>query len=265
MPLRVCSLYSGSSGNATLVAGGESKILIDCGVSARAVETALHNVGVKPESIKGIFITHEHSDHIKGVGIMSRKYGIPVYANEKTWAAMEDKVGDIGLSSIRIINNESEIFIDDLCVGNFKISHDTVDPISYTVTCENKKVSVVTDTGNITSSMLNAVLGSQLILLESNYDPKMLADCSYPTILKHRIAGSKGHLSNCDCAQTILKLIDRNIKYILLAHLSKESNTPEVAYCTVKNTLEANGVYIGNDVMVDMTYRDRSTHVYNLL
>lgn len=265
MPLRVCSLFSGSSGNTTLIAGSKSKILIDCGVSARATETALFNVGVSPESIKGIFITHEHSDHIKGVGIMSRKYNIPVYANEKTWEAMSTKVGEIPNMCVRFVNNNSDMYIDDLCISNFKTSHDTVDPIGYTVENGNKKVSIVTDTGVVSNSIINAIMGSQLLLLESNYDKKMLAECTYPTMLKHRIAGNKGHLSNEDCAQTILKLMDSNIKYILLSHLSKESNTPEIAYCTVKNVLEQNGVYIGNDVMVDMTYRDKSTQVYNLL
>lgn len=265
MPLRVCSLFSGSSGNTTLIAGSKSKILIDCGVSARATETALFNVGVNPESIKGIFITHEHSDHIKGVGIMSRKYNIPVYANEKTWEAMSAKVGEIPSMCVRFVNNNSDMYIDDLCVSNFKTSHDTVDPIGYTVENGNKKVSIVTDTGVVSNSIINAIMGSQLLLLESNYDKKMLAECTYPAMLKHRIAGNKGHLSNEDCAETILKLMDSNIKYILLSHLSKESNTPEIAYCTVKNVLEQNGVYIGNDVMVDMTYRDKSTQVYNLL
>lgn len=265
MPLRVCSLYSGSSGNSTLIAGDDAKILVDCGVSARAEELALFNVGVKPECIKGIFITHEHSDHIKGVGIMSRKYNIPVYANEKTWQAMEGKIGEIALSCQRIIKNGSEVYIDDLCVASFKTSHDAADSISYTVMKNNKKVSIVTDTGYISNGILDAVMGSQLMLLESNYDPKMLSECIYPSMLKQRIAGNKGHLSNDVCAETILKLIDSNIKYILLSHLSKESNTPEVAFHTVKSKLENNGVYIGNDVMVDMTYRDKSTHVYNLL
>ena len=265
MPLKVCSLYSGSSGNATLIAGNNSKILIDCGVSAKAVESALYNVGVRPESIKGIFITHEHSDHIKGVGIMSRKYGRPVYANAKTWESMQEKVGDLSLACCREVTNGSQMLIDDLCISNFKTSHDTVDPIGYTVECENKKVSIVTDTGVVTNSILNAIMGSQLVLLESNYDKKMLSECTYPAMLKNRISSTKGHLSNEDCAATILKLLSSNIKYILLSHLSKESNTPEIAYCTVKSILEENNVYIGNDVMVDMTYRDRSTQVYNLI
>ncbi len=265
MPLKVCSLYSGSSGNSTLIAGESSKVLIDCGVSAKAEELALFNIGVDPNSIKGIFITHEHSDHIKGVGIMSRKYNIPVYATEKTWAAMESKIGDINLSCQRFVKPGSETYIDDICVANFKTSHDAADPVGYTVTKDTKKVSIVTDTGVVSSNILNAVMGSQLILLESNYDPKMLEECTYPTVLKHRIAGNRGHLSNEMCADTILKLIDSNIKYILLSHLSKESNTPEVAFSTVKTRLEESGVYIGNDVMVDMTYRDRSTHVYRLI
>lgn len=265
MPLKVCSLYSGSSGNSTLIAGDEGKILIDCGVSARAVEAALYNVGVRTDSIKGIFITHEHSDHIKGVGIMSRKYNIPVYANEKTWEAMEPKIGDVSLACKRIIKTCSEIYIDDMCISNFKTSHDAVDPIGYTVTKDKKKISILTDTGHVTKDMMNAVLGSQLVLLESNYDKEMLANCTYPLILKKRIAGNKGHLSNDVCADTILRLMDSNIKYILLSHLSKESNTPEIAFQTVKSALEGNNVYIGSDVMVDMTYRDRSTHVYNLI
>ena len=137
--------------------------------------------------------------------------------------------------------------------------------MSYTVTKGSKKISIVTDTGYISGSIFDAVLGSQLILLESNYDPKMLSECIYPSSLKQRIAGNKGHLSNEVCADTILRLIDSNIKYILLSHLSKESNTPEVAFHTVKSKLEENSVYIGSDVMVDMTYRDKSTHVYSLV
>lgn len=265
MPLKVCSLFSGSSGNSTLIAGEHSKILIDCGVSARACELALFNVGVKPETIKGIFITHEHSDHIKGIGIMSRKYNIPIYANEKTWEAMADKVGDVSLSCRREVVNNSEIFIDDLCVSNFKTSHDAADSIGFSVQKDAKKVSIVTDTGYITPAIMNAVVGSQLILLESNYDKEMLAGCGYPATLKQRIAGKKGHLSNDDCAATILELMNSNIRYILLSHLSKDSNTPEVAYHTVSSTLESKKIFIGNDIMVDMTYRDRSTHVYNLV
>lgn len=265
MPLKVCSLYSGSSGNSTLIAGEKTKILIDCGVSAKAAELALFNVGVNPESIKGIFITHEHCDHIKGVGVMSRKYNIPIYANEKTWEAMNCKIGDVNLSCRRYIKNGTETYIDDLCVENFKTSHDAADSVSYTVSKDNKKVSVVTDTGYVSKNIIDAVLGSQLILLESNYDEKMLSECIYPAVLKQRIAGRKGHLSNNMCADTILQLIDSNIKYILLSHLSKESNTPEIAFRTVKARLEENGVYIGNDVMVDMTYRDKSTHVYSLI
>ncbi len=265
MPLRVCSLYSGSSGNSTLIGSDTSRILIDCGVSAKAAETALYNVGVKPDSIKAIFITHEHSDHIKGVGILSRKYNIPVYANESTWTQMQEKIGDINFSCQRFIKNNSEMYIDDMCISNFKTSHDAIDSVGYTVEMNNKKVSILTDTGYISNAMYNAVIGSQLILLESNYDRNMLAECTYPQVLKQRIAGNKGHLSNEDCASAILKLLDSNIKYILLSHLSKESNTPEVAFQTVKSILEENSVYIGNDVMVDLTYRDRSTHVYNLI
>ncbi len=265
MPLRVCSLYSGSSGNSTLIAGDNAKVLIDCGVSAKACELALYNVGVRPDTIKGIFITHEHSDHIKGVGIMSRKYNIPIYSTEGTWAAMSSKLGTIDDSLRRVMKADSDIYIDDLCVESFRTSHDAAEPVSYSVMKENKKVSIVTDTGYVSNSILNAVLGSQLILLESNYDREMLANCTYPSVLKQRIAGKKGHLSNEDCAATILKLIDSNIKYILLSHLSKESNTPEIAFRTVESILEANKIYIGNDVMVDLTYRDRSTHVYNLL
>lgn len=265
MPLRVCSLYSGSSGNSTLIAGEKSKILIDCGVSAKAEEMALYNVGVRAESIKGIFITHEHSDHIKGVGIMSRRYNIPIYANEKTWEAMETKIGDVSLSCKRVIKTNSEIYIDDMCISNFNTSHDAADPVSYTVTKNDKKVSILTDTGYVSKDMMNAIVGSQLVLLESNYDTDMLAGCTYPLSLKQRIAGRKGHLSNNMCSETILRLMDSNIKYILLSHLSKESNTPDVAFHTVKSFLESNSVYIDSDVMVDMTYRDKSTHVYNLI
>lgn len=266
MSLKICSLYSGSSGNSTLIASSKSnRILIDCGVSLRAEEIALSNVGVRPESIRGIFITHEHTDHIKSAGALSRKYNIPIYANESTWKAMADKVGPVSPSNLRYVKTGSDLYLEDLCIDIFPISHDAAEPVGYTVSSGTKKVSVVTDLGIITEKVLDAVVGSQLVLLEANHDREMLQASSYPAFLKQRISGKKGHLSNCDCAQTTLQLMDKGVKYILLSHLSKESNTPELAFGTVSKILEDAGVYIGTDIMVDMTWRDRSTHVYNLL
>ena len=265
MALKICSLYSGSSGNSTLVAGNSTKILIDCGVSLRAEEMALFNVGVKPQSIQGIFITHEHTDHIKSASALSRKYDLPIYANEATWRAMAEKLGDVSPANVRVIKTGCDVFLDELCVTSFPISHDTAEPVGYTASCGAAKVSVVTDLGVITPQVIDAVLGSQLVLLEANHDRELLMASSYPAFLKQRIAGKKGHLSNADCAAAILSLMNYGIKYVLLSHLSKESNTPELAFSTVSRILEENNVYIGTDLMVDMTWRDRSTHVYNLL
>lgn len=265
MSLSVCSLQSGSNGNCTFISNGRTNLLIDCGITLKALEESLYAIGVSPKDIHGVFVTHEHSDHIKSVGPLSRRYGVPIFANTATWAAMEKKVGDVSSQCVKLFNSGSDVYFSDVCISSIKISHDSAEPVAFSVCEGSKKVSVVTDLGIVNKSVLSFIEGSQLVFLEANHDVDMLVRCSYPPILKQRILSAKGHLSNADCAQTILKLMSCGIHYILLSHLSKESNTPELAFTTVRDILAQNDVHIGSDVMVDMTFRDHASRVYNLV
>ncbi|MBE5816569.1 MAG: MBL fold metallo-hydrolase [Clostridiales bacterium] len=265
MSLSVCSLQSGSNGNCTFISNGRTNLLIDCGIPLKTLEEGLYSIGVSPSSIHGVFVTHEHSDHIKSVGAISRRYGVPIFANTSTWEAMEKKIGEVRPGCIKLFSSGGDIYFSDICISTIKISHDAAEPVAFSVCDKDRKVSIVTDLGVINKGVLSFMEGSQLVFLEANHDVDMLIRCSYPPVLKQRILSAKGHLSNTDCAETILKLMDHSIRYILLSHLSKESNTPELAFATVRDILAQSNVHIGSDIMVDMTYRDHVSRVYNLI
>lgn len=256
-----CPLYSGSSGNSILVGSEETKILIDSGVSGKNIEIALKSIDEKAQNIKGIFVTHEHIDHIKSVGILSRKYNIPVFANEETWQAMKSQVGKMKENNIRILD-ERYLELGDLTIQSYSISHDAVNPVGYNIYHKNKKATVATDLGYISQEVKQATKESDVILMESNHDVEMLKFGTYPYSLKRRVLGEKGHLSNDACGEAIVELLaNSKPKKIFLGHLSKNNNYPELAYKTVENILRDNSIQIGKDIDISMTYRDRPSEV----
>lgn len=198
--MKFCSLYSGSSGNSIFIASDNAKVLIDAGLAGKKIDDALKHIGEKSSSIDGIFITHEHIDHIKGVGVLSRKYDIPIYANDNTWAVMEKNIGKIKEHNIRIMDRRSSITINDLEIRSFNIPHDAIAPVGYTVSYAGKNASVVTDFGVFTEEIRDNIIDSDIILLESNHDVNMLRMGPYPYKLKLRVLGENGHLSNEGCA-----------------------------------------------------------------
>ena len=253
-----CSLYSGSSGNSIFVSSKQSKVLIDAGLPGKRIEQAVSEIGQSLEHTDAIFITHEHIDHIKGVGVLSRKYDIPIYANEKTWKRMEPSIGKIKEHNIKIIDRRSEVFIGDLSVKSFAIPHDAVCPVGYTVNSTERQVSVATDFGVFTEEIQDNIKDSDLILLESNHDVSMLKYGPYPYNLKRRILSEIGHLSNEDCGQAIVNLTKFGLgKKILLGHLSGTNNNPDLAYQTVINTLNENGLELGRDLTVSLASREK--------
>ena len=252
-----CNLFSGSSGNSTLIRGKTRNILVDAGITGKGMEEALRSVGQKPEELDGILITHEHSDHIKGAGVLSRKYDIPLYANEKTWAAMADKIGNLHLKNMRTFVTGQDFYIGDLDILSFEIPHDAADPVGFVVYCGNVKMAVATDMGRFTKRVAEQLAGSDVLVLEANHDVEMLENGSYPQVLKNRILGGRGHLSNDTCAKALEHLVNHNVKRAYLGHLSKENNLPDLAYSTVVNHLQAAGVSIGRDIELGMTWRDR--------
>ncbi len=206
------------------------------GESAKKIAGALNSINIEPSSIDAILITHEHSDHIKGISTFSKKYNVPVYANEKTWNAMNVQKEKIEKCNIKYFEF-NKFNIGDLCILPFSIPHDAADPCGFNIFYENKKMSVATDIGHITTEIIDRLSNSSFILLEANYDNNVLKCSSYPYSLKQRIAGPNGHLSNDIAGKTISYLVEHGLNTVMLGHLSKENNFPELAYKTVVEQL----------------------------
>lgn len=251
-----CSLYSGSSGNSMFVSSNKAKILIDAGLPGKKIDMALKEINQNPTELNAIFITHEHSDHVKGVGVLSRKYDIPIYANDNTWSAMKDSIGKIKEHNIKVIDKRSITEIEDMNVKAFNIPHDAVSPMGYTVSDCNKSISVATDFGTFTKEIYENIKDSEVILLESNHDVNMLKFGPYPYPLKRRILSEIGHLSNDDCGSAIVELVKCDLnKKVILGHLSNTNNQPDLAYQTVLNVLNENGIKLKQDIMLTMANR----------
>ena len=265
MKLEFCSLNSGSNGNSTFIAAGNTRVLVDAGLSGKTILGALDMIGVLPETLSAILVTHEHIDHIKGVGILSRKYHIPVYANEKTWQMMYRIVGDIPSAQRRIFETDNDFYIGDLAVMPFAIPHDTVDPVAFRLYAGGRSVAVATDMGYTPKSVVQHLAGADLVLLESNHDVEMLSrNDRYPLSLKKRILGRHGHLSNNTCAQTLMRLYETGVTKALLGHLSQDNNTPELAMRTVTEALSSQGLKPGKDILLEMTWRDHASGYYRI-
>jgi phosphoribosyl 1,2-cyclic phosphodiesterase len=251
-----CSLYSGSSGNSIFVSGGSSKILIDAGLPGKNIEGALKNIGEDPSMLDAIFVTHEHIDHTKGVGVLSRRYDIPIYAKEPTWNSMSSTIGKIKEHNIKIIDSSSCISINNMDIINFKIPHDAASPCGYAIHADSKKVCIATDLGHFSEDVKNSVEDADILLLESNHDVEMLKFGPYPYPLKKRILSDIGHLSNEDCGKAIVDIAGDNHKTIILGHLSKTNNYPDLAYQTVLNILNESGLKLNKDITLSMAKRD---------
>ena len=262
MELRFAPLFSGSSGNAVYVGFDAGHLLVDAGMSCARVLEELKRVGVNPADLGGLVITHEHIDHIRGAGVLSRKLDLPIYATPGTWAAMEDKLGAVAEKNIRTFQTEQDFFIGGINVQSFPTPHDAAESVGYCFTVDGKRFSVATDLGCVRDSWMNYVRGSDAVLLESNYDPDMLKAGSYPYELKRRIMGRHGHLSNDDAGEVAAELARHGAKQVILCHLSKENNYPELAMITVRAALEDAG--IADRVQIAVAAREEPTGVFEL-
>lgn len=251
------SLYSGSSGNSLLVESENTKILIDAGVSSKKIETSLTNLNIDPSSLDGLLVTHEHLDHVQGLGTFARKFDLPVYVNQQTLDAMPKQKDKINEKNIKKIKIEEQFEIGDMKIKPFSIPHDAANPCGFNILKDNKKISIATDIGHMTNEILKNLENSIFILLESNYDPEVLKFSKYPYTLKSRIAGPTGHLSNESAGKTISHLLKSGLKQALLGHLSKESNFPELAYKTVVNEIITNNHNL-NSLDLNIACRDSS-------
>ena len=257
--IKVCSLFSGSSGNSIFISSGDTSLLVDAGVSGRRIEEALSEIGESIDTISGIIITHEHSDHITGAGILSRRHKIPIYTNKETWDAMRRFTGKLAPALTQIIEPGQLFRIGDIDISSFPIPHDAACPVGYNFFIEDKKITVATDIGHISDDLLTYLEKSFMILLESNHDIEMLKTGRYPWPLKKRILGDYGHLCNEITGKTVAHLAEGGTKFFLLGHLSKENNFPELAYQTVYNALIEKKIVPDKDVYLDVALRDRAS------
>lgn len=262
MKLKFCSLYSGSSGNCQYIKTQNATILVDAGLSGKRIQQEIAKIGEDPNKIDAIFITHEHVDHIQGAGIMSRRLNIPIYANEKTWEAMSPCIGNIKSHNIKILDDCTQI--GDLTIKPFDISHDAAHPVGFNIFYKNKKISLVTDTGRANGTIITSIADSDLLLVESNHDEDMVIIGPYPWPLKRRVLGEYGHMSNEAAGRLIAEVIRKGTEIVLLGHLSRENNFPELAYKTVESILVENSIDVNPGVCLDLTYRDRASKVYEI-
>ena len=231
-------LASGSKGNAIYIQSGGTALLIDAGISARRITNGLAEIGVKPADLSGILLTHEHSDHVAGLPVFCRKYGVPVYAKEATWYGLNSR-RDIEPACCRVLQNSLKL--GELSIEAFSIPHDAADPVGFVLTNGGDKCTVATDVGFVTDVVRTALEDADVVVLEANHDVNMLKNGSYPRVLQQRIMSNRGHLSNADAAWTLAKLPPKANMDVFLAHLSHENNTPGLAYNTVRDVLETAG------------------------
>ena len=248
--MRVFNLSSGSDGNATYIETEHARILVDDGLSCTEMVKRLNLIGVSGENIDAIILTHEHIDHMKGVDVFSKKFNTPIYAHNEVWKGVYPKLSKVAESNMRIFDGDFDI--KDLIISPVEIPHD-VKCFGFAIENGDSKVSLLTDLGHTTDKIFNSVKGSQLVYLEANHDINMLKNCEkYPLSLRMRIAGKNGHLSNDASAEFAEKLVESGTRQIVLSHLSRENNTPELAYTYISKKLADSGIIEGTHVKIDV-------------
>lgn len=259
--MRVCNLASGSKGNCSYVESDTTRLLVDVGVTAKYVVENLEALNVLPETIDAILITHEHSDHIKGVTTFAKKYSTQILCAEVLRECLIAQLPGCE----RLISTYSGAFeVGDLTVIPFPLSHDSVACFGYRIEDGGASVSFATDLGYCPENVFKFIKSSAVVYLEANYDPQMLFACNYPPFLKKRIMSNCGHLSNKDCASVAEKLAYSGTRQIVLSHISENSNTQFLAYTTVKNYLESRGVIVGQNIRLDVANQNQRGTIYKI-
>lgn len=260
MSLRFSILASGSTGNAMIVENDRVRLLVDAGLSARKIEQLMSERQTSCQEVDAILVTHEHSDHIKGLGPVARRYNLPIYANEKTWSQLDRMIGDIDEEQRVVLPTGDTYDFDTLRVESYPISHDAADPVGYCFYDGEQKLSLVTDLGYLSPKVKEKVADSDVLILEANHDIEMLRVGSYPWNVKRRILGDTGHLSNQAAGEALGELITKKTKRVYLAHLSREHNMLDLAKMTVNHVLEEFGIHLQDrNVKLMDTYYDRPT------
>ncbi|QFG01012.1 MBL fold metallo-hydrolase [Psychrobacillus glaciei] len=246
--MRFSVLASGSSGNAVYVESDEHSFLVDVGLSGKKMEQLFSEIGRDIKKLSGIFITHEHSDHIKGLGVVARKHGVPIFANEKTWSAMDSLIGNVSVNQRFQFDMETVKTFGSIDIQSFAVSHDSIDPMFYIFHENGRKLVLITDTGYVSDRMKGHIKGADSFVFESNHDVSMLQMGRYPWSVKRRILSDVGHVSNEDAAVAMSEVVDIKKTNIYLSHLSKDNNMKDLARMSVTQTLESCGIITGEYV-----------------
>lgn len=254
---RFCSLFSSSSGNATFVGTSKSGILIDAGVSAKRLKAALCEREIDPNSIKGILVTHEHSDHINGIRVFASNHNIPVFATRGTLLGLEDANVLNGKFPVFEIQTATEFEVGDMVVKAFSTPHDVNESCGFRIELPDERTAAIaTDIGHMTNEIMNAIIGCDLVMLESNHDVGMLENGPYPYYLKRRVLSDLGHLSNVACADVAAQLVERGTTRIALAHLSAENNIPDLAFQTSYSSIYETGAVLDRDYILKVNPKE---------
>lgn len=244
MTLRFSVLASGSTGNAFYIESEQQRLLVDAGLSGKQLDRLFGEIQIDPSTLSGILVTHEHSDHIKGLGIIARKYNLPIYANEKTWKAMGSSIGKLTTDQKFLFNMEEVKTFGDMDVESFGVSHDAAEPMFYVFHKDGKKVALVTDLGYVSERIKKTIEGADAYIFEANHDVQMLRMGRYPWSVKRRILGDSGHVSNEDSGLALADVISNETKRIYLAHLSQDNNMKDLARMSVDQVLKERGITI---------------------
>lgn len=265
--MKLCSITSGSSGNCIFVGSEKTSLLVDVGISGKRIEFGLNEIDRTTSEIDGILVTHEHSDHIQGLGVLARRYGIPIYATEGTIGAL-CRMGSLGKMPEGIfheIKADEDYHLGDLTVKPFEISHDAASPVGYRLECGDKAIAVATDMGQYTDYIVDKLTGLNALLLESNHDVNMLQVGSYPYYLKRRILGERGHLSNENAGKLLCEVLHDDLEVVMLGHLSQENNYEALAFETVCAEITmGDNPYKAKDFEIKVAKRDATSSLVDI-
>lgn len=259
MTLKYSVLASGSTGNATYITTENTKLLVDAGLSGKQLEALFTTIGENPADLQGILVTHEHADHIKGLGVFARRYKLPIYANAKTWVELDSLCGKIDVAQRFHLEREEHIQIGDIEIESYGVSHDAVEPMAYCFYHGGKKLSLSTDMGYVSERIKGTLQDSDVLIFESNHDVEMVRMCHYPWNIKRRILSDVGHLSNEASGEALAEIISDRTKKVYLAHLSKDNNMRELARMTVQQVLETRGFEVGRALTLHDTFPNQPT------
>lgn len=255
MKLNFCSLSSGSSGNCYYLGNEHSGILIDAGIPAGSIRKFLKNKGISMQSIMGVLVTHMHTDHVRGLEVLSRKNNLPVFTTHKIWESIVSRQNIKSAGSFREIDLQQKFHVAGFDIEAFPVTHDTPETVGFHICAEDYKITIATDLGHICQTSAPYLKAANLLVLESNYDEEMLRNGSYPHFLKARILSDRGHLGNLQCADFLANNLGENLHHICLAHLSNKNNTPEIALETLKKTFAERGISINGKPQISVLNR----------